>query len=185
MKLIVGLGNPGEKYAKTRHNIGFRAISKLAKEFSIKADQLKCHSLVGEGFYENEKIILAQPLTYMNKSGKAVNSLLNKYNLKLEDIIVIYDDLDLDVGEIRIKRKGSSGGHNGLKSIINNLKSKEFVRIRIGIGRPPAGFNVADYVLDYFDNEEEIVIQENLDEVIEAVKVIKNDSVEKAMNNFN
>lgn len=185
MKLIVGLGNPGEKYAKTRHNIGFRAVSKLAKEFSIKADQLKCHSLVGEGFYENEKIILAQPLTYMNKSGKAVNSLLNKYNLKLEDIIVIYDDLDLDVGEIRIKRKGSSGGHNGLKSIINNLKSKEFVRIRIGIGRPPAGFNVADYVLDYFDNEEEIVIQENLDEVIEAVKVIKNDSVEKAMNNFN
>jgi len=185
MKLIIGLGNPGEKYAKTRHNIGFRAISKLAKEFSIKADQLKCHSLVGEGFYNNEKIILAQPLAYMNKSGKAVKSLLNEYDLKLEDIIIIYDDLDLDIGEIRIKRKGSSGGHNGLKSIINNLKSKDFIRIRIGIGRPPTGFDIAKYVLDYFNDEEEMVIQETLVEIVEAVKVIKNDSVEKAMNNHN
>ena len=185
MKLIVGLGNPGEKYAKTRHNIGFRAVSKLAEEFSIKADQLKCHSLLGEGFFENEKVILAQPLTYMNKSGKAVKSLFHKYNLDLKDLIVIYDDLDLDVGKIRIKQKGSSGGHNGLKSIIKNINSQKFIRIRIGIGRPPTGINVAEYVLEYFDNENEKIIKEKLVDVVEAVKTIKNDSVEEAMNKYN
>lgn len=185
MKLIVGLGNPGEKYAKTRHNIGFRAVSKIAEKFSIKADQLKCHSLLGEGFFENEKMILAQPITYMNNSGKAVKSLFNKYNLALEDIIVIYDDLDLDVGEIRIKRKGSSGGHNGLKSIIGKLGTQKFIRIRIGIGRPPTGFDIAEYVLDYFNNEEEKIINEILEDVVDAVKLIKYDSIETAMNNYN
>ncbi|MGM0437626.1 MAG: aminoacyl-tRNA hydrolase [Bacillota bacterium] len=185
MKLIVGLGNPGEKYAKTRHNIGFRAISKLAENFSIKADELKCHSLLGKGFFENEKIILAQPITYMNKSGKAVKSLFNKYNLDLEDLIIIYDDIDLDVGEIRIKRKGSSGGHNGLKSIIRNLGSQKIARIRIGIGRPPAGFDIPEYVLGYFDDEEEKIIQESLIDVVEAVKLIKNESIETAMNKYN
>lgn len=185
MKLIVGLGNPGEKYAKTRHNIGFRAVSQLAEDLSIKADQIRCHSLVGEGVYKTEKIILAQPITYMNKSGKAVKALINKYNLDLKDLIVIYDDLDLDVGEIRIKRKGSSGGHNGLKSIIKSLDSKKINRIKVGIGRPPSGLDVAEYVLDYFSDENEKIIKNTLNKVVEAVKLIKEDSVEAAMNNYN
>ena len=185
MKVIIGLGNPGDKYAMSRHNVGFRAVSKLAEEFSIKADMLKYHSLFGQGVVDEEKIILAQPTTYMNKSGKAVSALMNAYDLSLDDIVIIYDDLDLPPGKIRIKRKGSSGGHNGLKSIIYHLESNNFTRIRIGIGRPPQGVDVADYVLGYFDDEEEKIINESITDVIDAVKLIKDESVQIAMNNYN
>ena len=185
MKIIVGLGNPGEKYSKTRHNVGFRAVLNLAKEFLIKAEELKCHSLLGEDFIGDEKIVLAQPITYMNNSGKAVYSLIEHYNADLEDLIIIYDDLDLDVGKIRIKKSGSSGGHNGLKSIINRLGSNDFSRIRIGIGRPLENMNIADYVLGYFTAEEEKIINESLVDVVDVVKLIKNESIEIAMNRYN
>ncbi|MGM0410492.1 MAG: aminoacyl-tRNA hydrolase [Bacillota bacterium] len=185
MKAIVGLGNPGEKYSKTRHNIGFRVVHELSKDLSIKADQLKCHSLIGTGFIEDEKIILAQPLTYMNNSGKAVKAILNHFNISEKDLIVIYDDLDLEPGKLRIKKNGSSGGHNGIKSIINSLGTRDFTRIRIGIGRPPEKVKVVDYVLGYFTEKEEELIQEKIDDAIKAIKLIEKNSVEMAMNKYN
>lgn len=185
MKAVVGLGNPGEKYARTRHNIGFRAVSNLADKFSIKADQLKCHSLLGEGSVGDKKIVLAQPLTYMNNSGKAVWSLVKSYNLSKDDLIIIYDDLDLPLGKMRIKNKGSSGGHNGLKSIINYLDRTDFTRIRIGIGSPPEGVDVVDYVLGYFLDEEDDIIEQTLSDISGAVELIEEKSVEEAMNKYN
>ena len=185
MKLIIGLGNPGDKYAETRHNVGLRVVSALADELKINPDFLKYKSLIGQGRMGQERILLAQPCTYMNKSGLAVKALKDGYQLEIDNIIIIYDDMDLPPGTIRIKKSGSSGGHNGLKSIINKLGSKSFARIRIGIGRPPEGVDVVDYVLGYFTSEEETLISEAVSDAIEAVRVIQKDSYDKAMNKFN
>ena len=185
MKIIVGLGNPGEKYAKTRHNVGFRIVSALADELKITPDNMKYKSLIGQGRIAKERIVLAQPCTYMNKSGQAVKALVDGYQVELKDLIVIYDDLDLPPGKIRIKKSGSSGGHNGIKSIINRLGTRDFSRIRIGIGRPPEGIDVVDYVLGYFTDEENELITEATSNAIEAIKVIQKETYNKAMNKFN
>ena len=150
MYIIVGLGNPGDKYEKTRHNVGFNVIDLLAKEYSIDVSKIKHKALIGEGRVGTEKVILVKPMTYMNLSGESVADICNYYNIDLENLIVIYDDIDLDVGKIRIRKKGSGGTHNGMRSIIKCLGSNEFPRVRVGISKPKNGQDLADFVLSRF-----------------------------------
>ena len=184
MKLIVGLGNPGPKYANTRHNIGFQFIKKLGKLYELSFTQ-RCDSIVGEGKIHYQEVVLAQPLTYMNRSGRAVKCLVRKYNLDLNDILIVYDDLNLDIGKIRLRTSGSSGGHNGMKSIINQLSSNQFPRLKIGIGRPEPGFDVANYVLGRFNPEEKEVIDKSIEEAVQAAETFIESGPEVAMNKFN
>jgi PTH1 family peptidyl-tRNA hydrolase len=163
MKCIVGLGNPGKQYEHTRHNVGFEVIAELSRLFTIPLDQSKHKGLYGIGFYKGEKVLLLKPLTFMNLSGESIRAVTDYYQIAIEDIIVIYDDLDLPVGKMRLRQKGSAGGHNGIKSTIAHLGTQEFNRIRIGIDRPPKGMKVPDYVLGHFLKEEQAV-------VIDAVK---------------
>jgi len=185
MYLIVGLGNPGDDYVETRHNIGFKAIFSLAEAYNIKNTSYKFRALIARGMIKDKPVLLAQPLTYMNKSGEAVGLLVKYYKIPLEKVIVIYDDLDLPTGKLRIKTRGSAGGHKGLRSIINILGTDEIPRIRIGIDRPPEEIAVVDYVLGYFDKEEEIIIKDAMKEVVSAVETILVDGFEEAMNKFN
>ncbi|MBU0566996.1 aminoacyl-tRNA hydrolase [bacterium] len=185
MYLLVGLGNPGNEYANTRHNAGFWVVNYLSKRTGIKLDQARLKSRLGEGSFRQEKIILARPRTYMNLSGEAVSSLVGGFNLPLSRLLVIYDDLYLDLGQIRIRPKGSGGGHKGIASIINALGSSEFARLRIGIGPLKEGFALTDYVLGKFEDEEE----EKLEEVIKRASLAALDVILKglefAMNKYN
>lgn len=185
MKIIVGLGNPGNQYVATRHNIGFDTITRLCDEYRISLDFKKHKALCGKGVIAGEKVILAQPLTYMNLSGESVQSMLSYYKLEPKDLIVIYDDTALAVGRLRIRSQGSAGGHNGIKNIIAMLHTDEFPRIRIGVGEKPSGWDLADYVLSRFLNEEEPVIREALAKAAEACKVMLTGDIETAMNLFN
>ncbi|MBZ4688234.1 MAG: peptidyl-tRNA hydrolase, family [Clostridia bacterium] len=186
MKMIVGLGNPGKKYEATRHNAGFMALDFLGDELGVSIEKQKEKALIAETHYEGQKVILVKPQTYMNLSGEAVEPLRKFFKISSEDIIVIYDDLDLDLGRIRIRPKGGTGGHNGVSSIINSLGTREFNRLRIGIGRPPEGMDPVDYVLGIFSEEESKIITEVLPKVAEAVKefIISSD-IEKIMNKYN
>lgn len=184
MKLIVGLGNPGKKYAETRHNVGFTAIKRLADKFDIRNVDKDCEALIAKGKIQEKKVILAQPLTYMNKSGRAVAKLVDKYNISLEDLVVIYDDLDLPTGKLRVKAKGSSGGHNGIQSIMENLNSEEINRIRIGIGRP-LDLPVTEYVLREFSSDQQKRVEETFEIIDQVVIEIIKNGVESAMNKFN
>jgi len=185
LKLIVGLGNPGKNYCGSRHNVGFRVISALADKYNIRRTFLKNDALLTKGKIENKKVILAQPTTYMNHSGKAVIRLLNYYKIDREDMIVIYDDMDLDVGIIRIRKKGSSAGHNGLKSVINFLETNKFPRIRIGIGQPGENINAVDYVLGKFTPDEKKIINEAIKKAVESIKDIYLAGFMSAMNKYN
>ena len=170
-KLIVGLGNPGDKYFETKHNVGFMLIDKIAKELDIKfTDDKIFQAALSSSFFNGEKIYWVKPLTFMNESGKAVHALLSYYGLTREDLLVIYDDLDLEVGKIRLRSKGSAGGHNGIKSIIKHLDSQEFKRIKIGIGRPKSGQTVVSHVLSKFDKDNYSSILASLDKVDNCVK---------------
>ena len=160
MKCIVGLGNPGKQYEQTRHNIGFEVIDTLANQFSIPLNQSKFKGLYGIGFFNGEKVLLLKPLTYMNLSGESIRAVMDYYQIELEDLVVIYDDLDLPVGKIRLRQKGSPGGHNGIKSTLAHLGTQEFNRIRIGIDRPQAGMSVPDYVLGRFRPDEKPLTEE-------------------------
>jgi len=186
LKLIVGLGNPTPKYEQTRHNVGFDVIDILCHEIGVKPDfREEHHSLILNGQLESQEIILAKPQTFMNSSGTAVSAIVSNYNIPLEDMIVIYDDLNLELGLIRIRRGGSAGGHKGVKSIIESLGSEAFPRIRIGIGQPPQGTEAIDFVLSRFSPEEREVIDEAEKLAIEAIKVIIFEGIENAMNKFN
>ncbi len=186
MKLLVGLGNPGPKYALTRHNIGFRAIDRLAGWQGTTVNRPFLRSLVGQGVYEGEKIILAKPQTYMNLSGNAVALLLNWYKLTPAELTVIYDDLDLPPGRLRIRDRGSAGGHRGLASIIGQLATGDFVRVRIGIGRPPVpGPEVADWVLARSAPDDEEKIAQVLVTLPGVVEEMMKAGVVSAMNKFN
>ncbi|TWT11095.1 aminoacyl-tRNA hydrolase [Streptococcus sp. sy004] len=170
VKMIVGLGNPGSKYEKTRHNIGFMSIDRLVKELDVNFTEDKIFkAMLGWSFIQQEKVYFVKPLTYMNNSGLAVRALLTYYNISVEDLIVIYDDLDLEVGKIRFRNKGSAGGHNGIKSIISQLNTQEFDRIKIGIGRPKPKMTVINHVLGNFEQEELILIENTLDKVDKSV----------------
>jgi PTH1 family peptidyl-tRNA hydrolase len=192
MKLIVGLGNPGKEYANNRHNVGFRCINHLAKLNSINMKQRQCQSQVGSGTIADAKVLLAKPNTFVNLSGNAVSQLMRKHGISTSDLVVIYDDLDLPLGKIRVRSTGSSGGHKGMKSIIAALGTQDFFRIKIGIGRPDVPEEtdhdkdiVVDHVLSDFDKEEEQLIKVAIDRAVWAVECIINKDITTAMNKFN
>lgn len=185
MKLIVGLGNPTKEYEGTRHNIGFMAIDALAEEYGIRVDTLKHKAMIGKGMIEGQKVILAKPVTYMNLSGEAVREITDYYKIPAEDVIVIFDDISLDVGMIRIRRKGSAGGHNGIKSIISHLGTMDFPRIKVGIGAKREGQDLADYVLGRFSKVDREILTEALKDVKKAVSHMVWDEITEAMNAFN
>jgi PTH1 family peptidyl-tRNA hydrolase len=185
MYIIIGLGNPTREYQATRHNIGFDVITKIADDYNISLDMKKHKAICGKGMIAGEKVILAQPQTYMNLSGESVRELVDFYKVTPEEIIVIYDDISLDVGQLRLRSKGSAGGHNGIKSIIQHLGTQEFPRIKVGVGDKPAGWDLADYVLSRFPEEEQPVIRESLKKSSEAVKAIITGGMEAAMNLYN
>ena len=181
----MGLGNPGDKYEKTRHNVGFNVIDLLAKEYSIDVSKIKHKALIGEGRVGTEKVILVKPMTYMNLSGESVADICNYYNIDLENLIVIYDDIDLDVGKIRIRKKGSGGTHNGMRSIIKCLGSNEFPRVRVGISKPKNGQDLADFVLSRFSKEDEKSLQESFENSVAAVDCAIRNDLDLAMNRYN
>jgi PTH1 family peptidyl-tRNA hydrolase len=185
MYIIVGLGNPTSKYDGTRHNIGFDVITRMSDDYNIPLDINKHKAICGSGYIEGEKVILAKPQTYMNLSGESVRALADFYKVDSDNIIVIYDDISLDVGKLRIRTKGSAGGHNGIKSIIAHLGTESFPRIKVGVGDKPAGWDLADYVLSRFTKEEDETIKDSLKKSSVAVKTIIRDGMETAMNLFN
>jgi len=186
VKLIVGLGNPGRAYAESRHNIGFLCVRSLAKsQKAVLKKGLFSSSLTGVARLGREKAILVLPLTFMNLSGSAVRSLVRKYKIGLKDLLVISDDLDLEFGRLKIKSGGTSGGHRGLESIIENLKSRDFARLRLGIGRPGRNIDPADYVLSAFTKKEKEELQGILENASQCVVAWVNDGIDKSMNMFN
>jgi PTH1 family peptidyl-tRNA hydrolase len=185
MKIIVGLGNPGRKYERTRHNAGFMVVDELARGAGIELGLEKCHALLGKGALGTEKIVLAEPQTYMNDSGRSVAALLKDSYASPADLIVLHDELDLAAGTVRVKIGGGHGGHNGLRSIIEYLGTADFVRVRIGIGRPLPDMDTADYVLSPFLAEEREASAAAVVNAAEAARVIVSQGVTKAMNQFN
>ncbi|SES40776.1 peptidyl-tRNA hydrolase, PTH1 family [Salipaludibacillus aurantiacus] len=185
MKLIAGLGNPGKKYERTRHNVGFEVIDKCQKRLNIELDQAKFKGAYGFTRAGEEKTFLLKPLTFMNLSGESIVPLMNYFKLKPEDLLVIYDDLDLPPGKIRLRQKGSHGGHNGMKSIIQHLGSDKFNRIRIGIGRPEPGVAVPDYVLGTFPPKERQEIDDAVEKAALAAEAWTETDFVKVMNEYN
>ncbi|WP_100400542.1 aminoacyl-tRNA hydrolase [Bacillus sp. FJAT-44742] len=185
MKLIVGLGNPGAKYKETRHNVGFEAIDIVAEKLSISLDQSKFKGVYGTGVQGGEKVFLLKPLTFMNLSGESVKPLLDYFSIKPEDVLVIYDDLDLEPGSLRLRQKGGHGGHNGMKSLINHLGTKDFKRIRIGVGRPEAGASITSHVLGKFPPEEKEAVKEAIEKSAEAAALWTKEDFASVMNEFN
>ena len=185
MFVIVGLGNPDKKYEHTRHNIGFDVVDALAAKYNIDIKDKKHKALCGTGVIEGMKVLLVKPQTFMNLSGESLRPIMDFYKLEPEDFIIIHDDIDLDVGRLRIRRKGSAGGHNGLKSIINHLGSMDFPRVKIGVGEKPKGYDLADYVLGHFTKQEQAIFAERFDEVYDAVQLIVMGDITEAMNRHN
>lgn len=183
MFLIVGLGNPGKEYDGTRHNIGFAAIDYIADKYNIELNRVKFKGVFGEGFIDNKKIILLKPTTYMNLSGESIREVINFYKISNEEIIVLYDDISLEVGRLRIREKGSHGGHNGIKSIIANLGTDVFPRVKIGVGAPKG--NLVSHVLGKFDNEEVEILKETIKASSEATSIIIKSDIKSAMNKLN
>lgn len=186
MYIIVGLGNPERKYDGTRHNIGFSALTVLADTYGISMDIKKHKAVCGKGVIEGQKVLLAMPQTYMNLSGESVRELVDYYKIDPEqELIVIYDDINLAPGKLRIRPKGSAGGHNGIKNIIAHLGTQVFPRIRVGVGEKPKGWDLADYVLGRYSAEDRKIIDEAQKEAAEAVKMMVMDDVRGAMNRYN
>ena len=186
MFLIVGLGNPEKKYDKTRHNIGFDTIDALADKYNISMNEKKHKALCGTGVIDGVKVLLAKPQTYMNLSGDSVAEIVNFYKIDPEEeMIVIFDDISLAPGNIRVRKKGSAGGHNGIKSIIARTGTQNFMRIKVGVGEKPAGWDLADHVLGRFGSNERKLVEEAQERACKAVEMILADSVDAAMNQFN
>lgn len=186
MFVIVGLGNPGKKYENTRHNAGFIAIDALANKYGISITEKKHKALCGTGVMEGVKVLLVKPETYMNLSGESVGEIMNFYKLDPEEeMLVIYDDISLAPGNIRIRKKGSAGGHNGIKSLIAHLGTQGFMRIKVGVGEKPKDWDLADYVLGHFSEDDNAKIKEVIPDIIDAAVLMMQGEVDKAMNNFN
>ena len=185
MVLIIGLGNPGSKYAGTRHNIGFSAVTELADECGIALKTKECKGITGTGTIEGVKVKLVQPQTFMNNSGECVRALMDFYKVPAEDILVICDEVSLPTGKLRIRAKGSAGGHNGMKSIIAHAGTGDFARLRIGVGEKPEGWDLADHVLAHFPKGEEPAVRESLKRAVAAVRCFLSDGIEETMNRFN
>lgn len=186
MKLVVGLGNPGPEYAGTRHNVGFMVVERLAREWGADGRvESRLQAVVGEGRLGGEKIVLAQPTTFMNLSGEAVSKLLHWYKLKAGDLVVVYDDFALPLGELRVRPDGSAGGHNGIKSLIQHLGGQNFDRVRVGIGPVPTGWKTPDFVLGRFKTEEKPLLELAIAAAAEAVACVARHGVERAMAAYN
>jgi PTH1 family peptidyl-tRNA hydrolase len=183
--LIVGLGNPGKEYDKTRHNVGYDVVDRLAGTNSIKVDRIKFKALTGEGTIAGKRVMLMKPLTYMNNSGIALREAMEYYKLSVEDLMVIVDDIDIEFGTTRIRKKGSAGSHNGMKSIIYHLKRDDFTRIKLGIGKKPPEWDLADFVLSRFSTDERREVDKMVIKAAEAVEAILKDGIDAAMNSFN
>lgn len=186
MYIIAGLGNPGKQYAQTRHNVGFDTIDILADKYNISVDTKKHKALCGKGMIEGQKVVLAKPQTFMNLSGESVRELVDFYKIDPEEeLIVIYDDISLEPGKIRIRKKGSAGGHNGIKNIIAQLGTQNFQRVKVGVGEKPKGWDLADYVLGHFSKEDRGLVDDALKRAAGAVELMVQGEVDQAMNQFN
>ena len=185
MYIIAGLGNPTREYEKTRHNVGFDTIDVLADKLNTSVDEKKFKGLYGKGIIAGEKVILLKPQTFMNLSGESVREAADFYKVDPEHIIVIYDDISLDVGQLRIRKKGSAGGHNGLKDIIGRLGTQKFMRVKIGVGAKPKGWDLADHVLGRFSSGDRKLVDEAIEFAADAVEKIITDGPDAAMNEYN
>ncbi len=186
MFIIAGLGNPKKEYDNTRHNIGFEVIDALADKYNISVLDIKNKAMTGKGIIEGQKVILVKPLTYMNLSGESIRPLADYYKTDYEtELIIISDDINLPPGQIRIRKKGSAGGHNGLKNIIRNLGSSDFQRIRVGVGEKPKEYDLADYVLGHFTKEEKFLMKEGVEKAVKAAEMMLKGDMDQAMNEFN
>ena len=186
MYIIAGLGNPTKEYEGTRHNVGFDVIDRLSERYNIDVTMEKHRALIGKGMIAGQKVILVKPQTYMNLSGESIRSVIDYYKVDPEtELIVIYDDISLGVGQLRIRAKGSAGGHNGIKNIIANLGTDVFPRIKIGVGEKPKKYDLADYVLGHFSKEDRELMEEGYDRADHAVGMILNGEIEAAMNQYN
>lgn len=185
MFVIAGLGNPGDKYSGTRHNVGFGVIDQLADDYGIDVSTKGHKALFGKGMIGGHKVILAKPQTYMNLSGESIRDLVSYYKISEEELIVVYDDISLDVGRLRLRPKGSAGGHNGIKSIISCLQTESFWRIKVGVGNKPPRMDLADYVLGRFKGEELDAIRTGIENAAKAAVCLMDEGMEAAMNQFN
>lgn len=185
MYLIAGLGNPTREYEKTRHNVGFEAIDILADKAGTTVAEKKHKALYGKGFLGGQKVILAKPQTYMNLSGESIREIADFYKIEPENIIILCDDINLPEGQLRIRLKGSAGGHNGLKNIISHLGTQEFPRIRIGVGEKPRGMDLADYVLGRFPKEQQALMEQAYHDAADAACMMIEEGADAAMNHFN
>ncbi|MBU5474669.1 aminoacyl-tRNA hydrolase [Roseburia sp. MSJ-14] len=186
MYVIAGLGNPTAKYEKTRHNVGFDVIDRLAEKYNIRVSDNRQKALCGTGIIEGEKVLLVKPQTFMNLSGESIGAILNFYKVEPEtNLIVIYDDISLEPGRLRIRKKGSAGGHNGIKNIIAHTGTQEFLRIKVGVGEKPQGWDLADYVLGRFSKEDREKVEDAFERAVEAVSYMVKGETDKAMNLFN
>lgn len=185
MYLIVGLGNPESDYGKTRHNMGFNTVNLLAKMYNIDITKTKFNSLYGNGMIHDEKVILVKPQTFMNLSGEAVRDFSNYYKIEIENILVIYDDIDLEPGRIRVRKSGSPGSHNGMKSVVNSLKTQDFPRVRVGIGKPQNGRNLIEYVIGAIDEVDIPKLEDGVKLAVKAIDEILKNNIDIAMNKFN
>ena len=186
MYLIVGLGNPGRQYEATRHNMGFDVIDKLVEEYNVPQSGVKFNAMYGKGRIEGQPVILMKPLSYMNLSGGPVRDMANYFKIDPEtEMIVISDDIDLEPGQLRIRKKGSAGGHNGIKDIIRRLGTEKFIRIRVGVGAKPKDWDLADFVLGHFSDSDRKLVDEGINDAAEAVEMILSEGVDAAMNKYN
>lgn len=185
MYIIAGLGNPGSRYEHTRHNVGFEVIDILADHIGICVDEKKHKALCGRGVLEGQKVILIKPQTFMNLSGESVRAAADFYKVEPENIIVVYDDVSLEPGQLRIRGKGSAGGHNGIKNIIAHLGTQEFPRVKVGVGEKPKQMDLADYVLSRFSKGEQEMMDQAFQEAAQAVSVMVGQGMDAAMNHFN
>jgi PTH1 family peptidyl-tRNA hydrolase len=184
VKIIVGLGNPGIQYRMSRHNIGFQVVDRIAQTNHISIRTKRFKSLYGTGRINSQQVVLSKPMTFMNGSGEAVKMATGFFHLGMEDLVVVHDDLDLPFGRLRFKRRGGDGGHQGVHSIIEKMGGNNFLRLKVGIGRPPRGMDSADYVLEVFDRIEQSLLDQILSQAAESLKVMLLEGLEKAMNQF-
>lgn len=186
MYVIAGLGNPGREYENTRHNIGFRFIDDIAQKYQITMLERKHKAIIGKGYIDGQKVILVKPLTYMNLSGESIREVTDYYKVDVTtQLVVVSDDINLDVGQLRIRKKGSAGGHNGLKNIILHLGDENFMRIRMGVSDKPQGYDLKDYVLGHFTDGELKTLEETFERAGQAVRMIMQGDVDGAMNRYN
>ena len=185
MLLIVGLGNPGVRYRSSRHNVGFRCVDLLSRRWDIPTKDRRAKAVLGQGYYSGKQVVLAKPRTFMNNSGEGIAYLLTRFRALPQDLVIIYDEMELPLGRLRIRAKGSDGGHNGMRSIITALGTEDFPRVRVGIGPPSEGESSVPHVLGPFSGEEEVVVSKAVDRVLAAMERIIEEGIDAAMSQFN